>query len=112
MRRGEIWWASLPEPAGSEPGFRRPVVVVQSNDFNESRISTVVVAALTSNLRRAAAPGNVLIPRSATGLSKDSVVNVSQLYTVDRGSLTDFVSAVPAGVMRDVEDGLRAVLGL
>jgi mRNA interferase MazF len=112
MKRGEVWWASLPPPAGSGPGLRRPVVVVQSNPFNDSRISTVVIAAVTSNLGLAEAPGNVRIAKSESGLSKPSVVNVSQLLTVDRAYLTERVRALPAHVMNRVDSGVRLVLGL
>src|SRR3989442_6175184 len=87
--QGEVWWADLPEPSGSEPGFRRPLVVVQGDAFNRSRIATVVCAPLTSNLRWAEAPGNVLLASKTTGLSKDSVANVSQLVTLDRACLTE-----------------------
>ena len=111
MRRGEIWWASLPPAAGSGPGFRRPVVVVQSNPFNESRIATVVIAAITSNLALAEAPGNVRIGKSESGLSKPSIVNVSQVLTIDRSYLTTRVRLLPAQTMSRVDSGLRLVLG-
>ena len=112
MRRGEIWWADLPPPAGSEPGYRRPVLVVQSDDFNRSRIRTVLVLAITSNVHLAAAPGNVSIPRRGTGLSQPSVVNVSQLVTLDRRFLTERSGRASDTVMRQVDDGLRLVLDL
>jgi mRNA interferase MazF len=112
MKRGEIWWASLPAPTGSSPGFRRPVVVVQSNPFNQSRIATVLVAVVTSNLALSDAPGNVRVGKSESGLSKPSVVNVSQLFTLDREFLTQRVRALPAEIVRDVDEGLRLVLGL
>jgi len=112
MKRGEIWWASLPAPTGSGPGFRRPVVVVQSNPFNQSRIATVVVAIITSNLALADAPGNIRVGKSESGLAKPSVVNVSQLYTLDRELLTQRVRTLPADAMRTIDDGLRLVLGL
>lgn len=112
MRRGEVWWAALPDPSGSGPGYRRPVLVVQVDEFNESRIQTVVVAAITSNLKLAAAPGNVLCRRRDTGLRKDSVVNVSQLLTLDKSFLSQRVRALPAPIVRSVDDGLRLVLGL
>jgi mRNA interferase MazF len=83
MQRGEIWWASMQKPQGAGPGYRRPVLVIQSNDFNESRIQTVIIAVFTSNLNLAAAPGNVLCKKKQTRLSRDSVVNVSQLYTLE-----------------------------
>ena len=110
--RGELWWADLGEPVGSEPGYRHPVVVVQEDELNRSRLSTTVVALLTSNLRRAEAAGNVLCPARTTGLSKDSVVNVSQLATVDKAALIERVGALPAGLMRRVDDGLRLALAL
>ena len=89
ISQGEVWWADLPEPSGSEPGFRRPVVVVQGDAFNRSQIATVVCVPLTSNLRWAEAPGNLLLASKVTGLPKDSVANVSQLVTLDKSSLTD-----------------------
>ena len=112
MKRGEIWWASLPAPTGSGPGFRRPVVVIQSNPFNQSRIATVIVAVITSNLALADAPGNVRIGRAESGLAKPSVVNISQLYTLDRELLSQRVRALPAEIVRNVNEGLRLVLGL
>lgn len=112
MQRGEIWWASLPDPRGSEPGFRRPVLVVQSDAFNRSRIQTVVVAAITSNTALAEAPGNVLLSRRTSGLPKRSVVNVSQVLTLDRAMLTKPVRTLPKRDMAAVESGLRLVLGL
>jgi len=112
MRRGEIWWASMRRPKGSGPGYRRPVLVVQSNDFNESRIQTVIVAVITSNLNLAAAPGNVLCKKRQTRLPKDSVVNVSQLYTVDKRFLTEPVGTLSPILIKEVEDGLRLVLSL
>ncbi len=112
MKRGEIWWAQLGEPGASEPGYRRPVLVVQSDPFNRSNISTVVVASLTSNTRLAAAPGNVLLKRGQSKLPKESVVNVSQLYTLDKSFLTDRVSILPATVLGAVDEGIRLVLDL
>ena len=112
MRRGEIWWASLPEPLGSEPGFRRPLLIVQSDDFNRSRIRTIVAVVITSNLRLASAPGNVLLHAKETKLPKDSVANLSQIITVDRSFLTEKLGKLPAQRMREVEDGLRLVLEL
>lgn len=112
MRHGELWWATLPDPVGSGPGSRRPVVVVQTDEFNESRIATVVVAAVTSNLRLAAAPGNVLFRRRQSGLRRDSVINVSQLLTVDKSFLTERVRELPGEVVTNLRTGLRLVLGL
>jgi len=112
VTRGEIWWAELPEPRGAEPGFRRPVLVVQADSFNRSGIRTVIVAVITSNLRLVEAPGNVLLPASRSGLPKDSVVNVSQVVTLDRSVLTEVVSKISGRVLADIEDGLRLVLNL
>jgi len=112
MKRGEVWWASLPAPTGSGPGFRRPVLVVQSDPFNQSRIATVVVAVITSNLALADSPGNVRVGRNESGLTKPSVVNVSQIVTLDRQLLTQRIRSVPGTTMRDVDEGMRLVLGL
>ncbi len=112
MRRGEIWWASLSGPAGSGPGYRRPMLVVQSDEFNESAIRTSVCATITSNMRLAAAPGNVRISRRVSRLPHDSVVNVSQLITLDKSLLTGKVSRLPAESLREVEAGIKLVLAL
>ena len=112
MERGEVWWANLGRPRGSEPGLRRPVFVVQSDAFNRSGIGTVVVAAITSNMALAFAPGNVPCRPKASGLPRPSVINVSQLASVARSTLTERVGRVPDSVMRQVEDGLRLVLSL
>lgn len=112
MRKGDIWWAELPEPEGSGPGYRRPVLVVQANDFNQSRINTVIVAVITSNLALVAAPGNVLIKTGRSGLSKDSVVNVSQLITIDKRFLTERVKSLDQQTLVEVDNGLRLVLEL
>jgi mRNA interferase MazF len=112
ITRGEIWWASLPEPRDSEPGYRRPVLIVQSDRFNRSAIKTVIAAAITSNLRLAQAPGNVALPKHESHLSKDSVINVSQLSTLSRTRLVNRVAKIPPERIREVEDGLRAVLSL
>ena len=112
MKRGEIWWASLPEPSGSEPGYRRPVLVVQADEFNRSGIRTAICATITSNLHLAAAPGNVQLSSRSSGLPKPSVVNVSQLITLDRMRLTERVKSIDAPCMGRVDDGLRLVLNL
>jgi len=112
MERGEVWWAQLPDPIASEPGFRRPVLIIQSNTFNRSRIRTIIAVVLTSNLRLAEAPGNVLIPSSEAGLLKDSVANISQVITVDRAFLTEKCGKLPSSLMRAVDEGLRLVLSL
>jgi mRNA interferase MazF len=111
IAQGEVWWADLGEPAGSEPGFRRPVVVVQGDAFNRSSLRTVVCVILTGNLRWADAPGNVLLAARATGLPKDSVANVSQLVTVDRDALTERVGALSASSLELVLAGIDVVLG-
>ncbi|MCX7011139.1 MAG: type II toxin-antitoxin system PemK/MazF family toxin [Candidatus Sumerlaeota bacterium] len=112
MQRGEIWWATLPRPMGSEPGYRRPVVIVQSDDFNRSCIHTVVAAAITSNLALAQAPGNVLLRPRASGLPKESVVNVSQLLTMDKRFLEKKVKMLDPIALRRIDDGLRLALHL
>lgn len=112
MKRGEIRWANLPPAAGSGPGYRRPVLVVQSNAFNESRIATVLVAVVTSNLSLSDAPGNVRLRKSDSGLAKASVVNVSQIVTMDRQFLGKRVGALAPGVMHRVDEGLKLVLGM
>ena len=112
IRRGEVWWAGLPEPRGSEPGFRRPIVVVQANEFNASRIATVVVVPLTSNTRLADAPGNVLLSPRDTGLTRPSVANVSQVLTIDKTFLQDHVRALPIRRLVDIDAGLRLALAL
>lgn len=112
MKRGEVWWAALPAPVGSGPGMRRPVLVVQANPFNESRISTVIVAVITSNLALADAPGNVRLGKAESGLPKPSVVNVSQLVTIDKSLLKSRVRALTAEPLRLVEEGLRLVLAI
>jgi mRNA interferase MazF len=112
VRRGEVWWATLRSPVGSEPGHRRPVVIIQSDPFNRSRIGTVIAAALTSNVRLEAAPGNVLLAQGTAGLDRDSVINVSQIVTLDRTFLTDRLGRIPVVKQRELDDGLRLVLAL
>jgi len=112
VRRGEIWWASLGEPRGSGPGYRRPVLVVQSDDFNRSSIQTTICAMITSNLRLANAPGNVRLARKGSGLARESVVNVSQLYAVDKGLLTERIGRASPEAFRQIEAGLRLVLAV
>ena len=112
MKRGDVWWATLPTPVDSGPGGRRPVVVIQNDEFTQSRIRTVVVLAITSNLRLAQAPGNVFLPADISGLEKDSVVNLSQLYTVAKSRLTDYVATLPDSLTDKIDEGLRLVLDL
>lgn len=112
VERGDVWWADLGEPDGSEPGYRRPVIIVQSDAFNRSRLRTVIAVVLMTNLRLLDAPGNVLISGKASGLPKDSVANVSQLITIDRDFLVERAGRVRGQVMTDLENGLRLVLAL
>lgn len=112
MKRGEVRWADLPAPVGSGPGYKRPVLVVQANPFNASRIATVIVVTITSNLALAEAPGNVRIAKSDSGLPQPSVVNVSQLITLDRSVLTGKVKTLAGAAMDKVDGGLKLVLGL
>jgi mRNA interferase MazF len=112
VERGQVWWADLEEPRGSEPGFRRPLLIVQDDAFNRSRIRTVVAVVVTSNLRLLDAPGNVLLPAKTSGLPKDSVANVSQVITLDRDFLVEPVGKIMGRILKDVENGLRLVLSL
>lgn len=112
IKRGEIWWAELPEPRGSEPGFRRPLLIVQSDAFNRSRIQTVLGVVLTSNLRLAEAPGNVLLDSRHTGLPKNCVANVSQIVNLDRDFLAAKAGEVQSKLLGQVESGLKMVLSL
>ena len=112
VERGQVWWADLDEPRGSEPGFRRPLLIVQDDAFNRSRIRTVIAVVLTSNLRLLDAPGNVLLPARLSGLPKDSVANVSQVITLDRDFLTELAGTIKGQTLKDVNNGLRLVLGL
>ena len=111
IEQGDIWWADVPEPAGSGPGFRRPVVVVQGNPLNRSRSATVVCVPLTSNTVWAGAPGNVLLARKATGLPKDSVANVSQIVALDRSLLTERVGRLGPKPRAQILHGIDVVLG-
>lgn len=112
IRRGDIWWADLEDPRGSEPGFKRPVLIIQSDDFNRSHIQTVLCVVLTSNLRLAEAPGNVLLDKRHTGLPKDSVANVSQVVTLDKAFLTGKAGEVQTKTLAQIEAGLKLVLGM
>jgi mRNA interferase MazF len=112
MIRGEIWWADFGTPYGSEAGFTRPVLVVQDNAFNESRIKTIIVVPLTSNLRLLDAPGNVFIRKKESKLSDDSIIIVAQLYAIDRGRFKEKISKVSNVIMEQVEVGVKLVLGI
>lgn len=111
ISQGDVWWADLPEPSGSGPGFRRPVVVVQGEALNRSRIATTVCVPLTSNLRWAEAPGNVLLTSRMTGLPKDSVANVSQIIALDKSALADRAGRLSAAKTELVLAGIDVILG-
>ena len=110
ITQGEIYWLDVGEPLGSAPGYRRPFVVIQNDMFNRSPINTVVVCALTSNLQRAKAPGNVPLQVGEAGLPRQSVVNVSQIYTVDKQELTERIGNLSAQRVLEILDGLQLVL--
>ena len=112
IRRGEIYWVDLGQPGGSRPAKTRPVLVVQSDPYNASQLATVLADVLRSNTALAAMPGNVFLPSASSGLPRDSVVNVTALMTLDKEGLRDPVGQVPAPLMREVDQGLRRVLGL
>ena len=107
INQGDIFWVELDDPIGSEPGYRHPHVVIQNNVFNRSRLNTVVVFALTSNLKRAAAPGNVLLEPKEANLPKQSVVLISQIFTVDKTQLGDYIGTLSNKRVRQILDGLR-----
>ena len=110
IHQGDVYWVDLGEPGGSEPGYRHPHVVIQNNLFNRSRISTVVVVALTSNLQRAQAPGNVLLNQGEAHLPKQSVVSVSQVFTVDRSQMAERIGTLSSTRIRDILRGLLMVV--
>jgi mRNA interferase MazF len=112
VTRGEIWWADLPEPDRSQPGFRRPVVVVQADSFNRSNIKTVICAVITSNLSLAKAPGNFLLPANSSGLPKDSAVNISQLITIDKAFLSEKAGELNHKQATRLDAGIKLVLSL
>jgi mRNA interferase MazF len=112
VSRGEIWWADLPVPVKSQPGFRRPVVIVQSDSFNQSKINTVVCAVVTSNLKLTEAPGNIFLHSKSSGLPKDPVVNVSQIITIDKSFLSEKAGELNRKMMNSLDQGLRLVLSL
>ena len=110
INQGDVFWIDLEEPKGSEPGYRHPHVVVQNNLFNRSKIGTVVVCALTSNLKRANAPGNVLLEKKEANLPKQSVVNVSQIFTVDKSQVGDYIGTLSPRRVRQILDGIKLVM--
>ncbi len=112
MNRGEIWWAELGEPAGSGPGYRHPVIIIQADRYTASTIRTIIVAVISSNLNLARAPGNILLPSSESKLSKDSVINVSQIITVDKSYLSSYVGALKAKTLTVLNASLKTILEL
>lgn len=112
MRRSDLWWATLPQTVGSGPGGRRPVLIIQADRFTQSRIRTVIVMVITSNLSLADAPGNAFLPQGESGLDQDSVANVSQVITVDKTLLTELIGTLPPSLMQKVESGLKLALSL
>ena len=112
MKRGEIWWTNLDEPSGSEPGYRRPAVIVSANEFNKTTINTLIVVFLTTNAARARDYGNLWLTPRQTGLPQPSTLNITQISTVDRRLLTGRVGRLPDNVMARIDDGLRLVMGL
>lgn len=112
IRRSQIYWADLGTVSGSRPAKRRPVLVIQSDPYNDSRLATVLTAVITSNTGLAVMPGNVFLPADTTGLPRDSVVNVMALATLNKSDLSDIAGQLPASIMRDVDQGLRRVLAL
>jgi mRNA interferase MazF len=110
INQGDVFWVDLGEPSGSEPGYRHPHVVIQNDVFNRSRLNTVVVCALTSNLKRAQAPGNVLLEKGEANLLKQSVVNISQLFTVDKGDLVERIGTLSRGRVRQILDGIPLLM--
>jgi mRNA interferase MazF len=112
INRGEIWWANLPAPQASEPGFKRPVLIIQSDTFNKSTIKTVIAVVITSNTKLADAPGNILLEKKQSGLPKSSVINISQVITLDKSFLQKRVKVVSRKVLEQVEYGLKLVMAL
>ncbi len=110
INQGDIYWVDLDEPSGSEPGYKHPHIVIQNNLFNRSQIRTVIVLALTSNLKRAAAPGNVLLDKGEANLPKQSVVNVSQVFTVDKSQLDEYIGTLSSKRVREILNGIRLVI--
>ncbi len=110
IRQGDLYWIDQDDPGGSEPGYRRPFVVVQNNLFNQSKINTVVVCALTTNLIRAKAPGNISLSEGEAGLSKPSVVNVSQLFTLDKHDLGEYIGTLSATKVERIVQGIKLLL--
>ena len=112
IERGEIWWADLPEPKGSMPGFRHPILIIQSNKFNRSDLGTVIGVIITTNLRLAKMPGNILLLPRQSGLSQDSIISITQIVSANKADLLEFVGTLSERKMEQVDEGLRFVLSL
>ncbi len=112
IERGAIWWADLPEPKNSSPGYKHLFVIIQSDNFNQTKINTVIGAIITSNMVLAEMPGNVVLKKNQSGLSKDSVVNVTQIITIDKSDLLEYVGILAESKIEQIEKGLRLVLSL
>ena len=112
MVRGEIWWATLPTPRASEPGYKRPVLILQSDAFNNSNINTVICVIITSNIALARAPGNVMLSKKDSNLPKRSVINVSQIVTLDKSYLTECVGTISKNILNKVENGIKLILDI
>jgi mRNA interferase MazF len=110
--RGEIWWATLPTPRASEPGYKRPVLILQSDAFNNSNINTVICVIITSNIALARAPGNVMLSKKDSNLPKRSVINVSQIVTLDKSYLTECVGTISKNILNKVENGIKLILDI
>ncbi|MBT3245122.1 MAG: type II toxin-antitoxin system PemK/MazF family toxin [Bacteroidetes bacterium] len=112
LNRGEVWWADLGEPVGSEPSLRRPVLIVQDNHYNQSGLATVIVLSITSNTRLSEVPGNIVLTSEESNLPKESVINVSQIVTINKSWLENKVCSISQTLMEEVEYGLGLILGL
>ncbi len=112
VERGEIWWADLPEPKGSMPGYRHPILIIQSDQFNQSSLETVIGIVITSNMRLSNMPGNIVLSPKQSGLRQESVVNITQVVTANKSDLLEFVGTLPLGKIEQIENGLRLVLSL
>jgi mRNA interferase MazF len=112
IKRGEVWWAELGAARGSGPGFRRPIVIIQSDDFNQTRLNTTLGVVITTNLRLAEMPGNIMLRKSVVNLPKDSVINVTQVVTVDKHDLLERMGRLSEEMIEQIENGLRLVLSL
>ncbi len=112
MKRGEIWWATLPEPVASEPGYSRPVLIISDDSYNTTTLRTVITLTITSNLDYARLTNNVFLAKEETGLEKDSVINMTQLVTVDKSLLTQQLGTVPQAILVQLNDSLKTVLGI